>query len=384
MTKIYDDERELDVGAVRAKLTDQDMSAFAALCLHLPEQFAGWSTEYVLAQATGDITLMEYYAREASKYTDAEKICNTLVRRLEGPGRMPGTITVRSAGKTFTRTVNSERGEPFSSEQLARLCATGIVHHPEFHYADLTGGEQLDIDVYFLTHDGIEFALEMFPERLPRMKPKRPKLTDDDRARMVALRNAPKGDATPEDHAFFQKVLTDFVSNRQLMAFEALCFLRESEVETPYTMLSEAPRMYEDGYVEPIVQSAYKEYQDLRERMKESEIEQVSQFMAEKVGWAITRPGCVGTLIETDSEDGGASINIQEQIGGWANGSFGGFVYLDMVFDPYSHFEDAFGPGTGVTVSREHLTSRGVAFALWLFPERIAAMKQREGALPRD
>jgi hypothetical protein len=142
-----------------------------------------------------------------------------------------------------------------------------------------------------------------------------------------------------------------------------------------------APRMVEKAVTAPLVQQAWENSKDAIARAYETETESGAEIFAYAVGRLLEMPGSVPGLISVMGPDAKFDLfecNIQQELGGPFDTTFTHSYAYGLTWDWYHFIEDPIGPESSIALSGDHLTEHGLAFALWLWPERIEVMRKKE------
>lgn len=165
---------------IRKGLTAPELRCFEALAFHqtgrLEQPYAALKNSPALREGQ----IFKEQVRAAILASDAkpdlEKLGYAIASALEGPGCIPGLISVRALNELdfFECNIYNERGEPFTIENLVRLDSAGLVAHAEWCFDTLP---ERGIDVlgnYFhFTELGVEFCETYYGDKMLALKKKR-------------------------------------------------------------------------------------------------------------------------------------------------------------------------------------------------------------------
>lgn len=162
----------------RRELSEAQLSAFGALCFHraanTAQAYAALSRAPSLAQEAVAEAAVIRAADRLGEDWDTERLARAVVEEIEGPGCMPGLISVRGQrGDFFVFECNiyQERGEPFTLKNLLAPVHYGLSSDPEYYFENVRGRE---VDVLFncfhVTKLGLEFCASVFPERMEELR----------------------------------------------------------------------------------------------------------------------------------------------------------------------------------------------------------------------
>ncbi len=161
----------------RRELGEEKVAAFEAFCFHRAGTVARPFTALMCSPMFGDekaVAAIVQRVFEAAKGDfDSERLCEALVRALEGPGVMPGLVEVRGGSSVLyveSRNIYQERGAPFTLENLLAPVHHGLSADPEFYFENVRGsGMDVLLGVFHLTKRGAEFCMACFPERVKKL-----------------------------------------------------------------------------------------------------------------------------------------------------------------------------------------------------------------------
>jgi len=163
-------------------------------------------------------------------------------------------------------------------------------------------------------------------------------------------------------------------------SFEALCFHRSEEVVAPYARFLGAPGMHDRVIVQELVRHACENSAEAVRRAYATDTGSGAEIVAYALASLCEAPGCIPGLISVAGPDGRFDLfecNIAQERGGPINSSFTVPYSCGLTWDSFHFFEDPFGEGSAVGFSTDHLTDSGVAFAQWLFGERMQEIRGR-------
>lgn len=182
-------------------------------------------------------------------------------------------------------------------------------------------------------------------------------------------------------HGRFNDHLAKF-NKEDLDYFEALVFLRADEIARPYAALMRAPAMNHKASCEALVRDAIELVSGEVEAAREHDPEQAGKVLAYAIAALCEAPGCIPRGIGVDGPGfgDGADINIGHERGRPLSNYYTAAHAHVYVMNSPMLFEGMLGPHTSVRFATDHLTELGIEFAKRLWPERIEAMRGREGA----
>jgi hypothetical protein len=166
-----------DFERYRRELGEEKVEALLMLCFHraneVPRPFAA-----LREAARADRDYFEARVKrafeEANGNFDSEKLCEAIVRQIEGPGVMPGLVEVRGGTGEFwleSRNIQTERGGQLVPENINRLCVFGLTIDPEFYFENILGsGVDVLLTVDHVSKLGLAFCEEQFAERIEVMR----------------------------------------------------------------------------------------------------------------------------------------------------------------------------------------------------------------------
>lgn len=182
-------------------------------------------------------------------------------------------------------------------------------------------------------------------------------------------------------HSQFDKHIAKF-SKEDLDYFEALVFLRADKIARPHTALMRAPAMAHKPSCEALVKEAIALAGADAEAARERKPEFAGKILAYAIAALCEAPGCIPRGIEVDGPGfgDGAEINIGHERGRPLSSYYTAAHAHVYVINSRHLFEGLLGPHSTIKIADDHLTEMGIEFAKRLWPERIEAMREREGA----
>jgi len=172
----------------------------------------------------------------------------------------------------------------------------------------------------------------------------------------------------------------DYLKPDEVKAFEALCFHCWATRSNAPAALFAAPEIERRAIALSFVGEAFLASGPAIAAAYREPDGSGAEIFARTLVPLLEGPGRVPGLITAIGPDESFDIfecNIQQEHGGHLDSAFSGGHVCGLIWDSYHFVEDAFGQGSSVAFSVNHLTKVGVAFAQWLFPDTLKGVSER-------